>query len=92
MTASALSGGASSPAHRGHHLREAVGRGHQRARAMLGGRDGVGFADLEHVLEAMRELGDAADAEDVGRALERVRGALGIAQQVGLRGSRRSSR
>ena len=34
----------------------------------------------------MRQLGDAADAEDVRRALERVRGALGIAQQFGLRG------
>ncbi len=70
---------------RGHHLRQAVGRGHQRARTMFGRSHGVGFADLEHVLEAMRELADAADAQDVGRALERMRGALGIQQQVGLR-------
>ena len=59
----------------------------QRAeRADRRGRQRFGFADFEDVFEAMRELGDAADAEDVGRALERVRGALGIAQQFGLRG------
>ncbi len=72
--------------HRGHHLLEAVGGGHERLRAHGRGRGALGFADFEDVFEAMRELGDAADAEDVGRALERVRGAFGIAQQFGLRG------
>ncbi len=65
--------------HGGDHLREAVGRGHEGAGAVRGRRDRVGFADLQHVFETMRELGDAADAEDIRRALERVRGALGIA-------------
>ena len=72
--------------HGGHHLLEAVGRGHERAaRAAPEGGDRFGFADLEHVFEPMRELGDAADAQDIRRALERVRGAFGVAQQLGLR-------
>ena len=78
MTASALSGGESSPATAATICsRQSAAAISARAR-MFGGRRGVGFADFEHVFEAMRELGDAADAQDVGRALERVRGALGV--------------
>ena len=91
MTPSALSGAESSPATVATICSRQSAADMSACARRRRGRGAFGFADLEDVFEAMRQPGDAADAEDVGRALERVRGAFGVAQQFGLRRGRRSS-
>ncbi len=67
-----------------HHLLQTVGGGGQRLRAQGGRRGLIGLADLEDVFQAVREFRHAADAENVGGALERVRGAFRVPQEFGL--------